>query len=388
LTTPPWDVLIVGGGLGGLSLAVELAQPQHAHLRVLVLERRIAYERDRTWSYWCTQAHRYSALERRRWRRWSVRFEGGQQTQDSDIAYGTIDADAFYARAQAVIAEAPHVQLRMASPVRSVRSVSDAAVHQVRLEDGSCESARWVMDGRPAKAVSGASSTGNRSGLFQHFLGWEIRTTVDCFDDQQVELMDFQAAANGLHFWYVLPYSPRNALIETTWISSSALTPDYEAELRSYLQARYGLFEFERVYQEAGCLPLPTRQPPAPGPGIVRLGQAAGTLRPSTGFAFLETLADARRIANCLARAGPDTTTIASYQRRRLDNWMDQVFFEAMQADWSAAPRYFMALFEGTPAPALVAFLSGQATLAQRCKVAMQLPKTAFLRAAWRCLTV
>ena len=51
MTSSNWDIVIVGGGLGGLSLAVELAQPQFAHLRVLVLEKRTAYTRDRTWSY-------------------------------------------------------------------------------------------------------------------------------------------------------------------------------------------------------------------------------------------------------------------------------------------------------------------------------------------------
>ena len=287
--------------------------------------------------------------------------------------------------ALSIIGAAPHLQLRMGSPVLSV---SDDAVHRVLLEDGRCESARWVMDGRPtATPAKPATASPVAAGLFQHFLGWEVRTAIDCFDDRQVELMDFQATAAGLHFCYVLPYGPRSALVETTWISTLALKPDHEAELRAYLLSRYGLCEFERVYQETGCLPLPIQPPPKPAPGIVRLGQAAGTLRPSTGFAFLETLADAQRIASCLARAGPDTTTIPSFHRRRLDRWMDQVFFEAMQADWSQAPRYFMALFGGTRAPALVAFLSGQATLAQRWQVAMQLPKMDFLRAAWRCLS-
>lgn len=44
--TNDWDIVIAGGGLGGLSLAVELAQPEHAHLRALVLEKRTEYLRD------------------------------------------------------------------------------------------------------------------------------------------------------------------------------------------------------------------------------------------------------------------------------------------------------------------------------------------------------
>lgn len=376
----PWDVLIVGGGLGGLSLAAELAQPQYAHLRVLVLEKRARYQRDRTWSYWGTHRHRYTDLERRRWHRWSVQFEGQQCVQASGIPYCTIDADDFYSAAVAQIAATTHVQLRMDCAVLSVDALDTyRELPQVHLEDGGRESARWIMDARPNSQWLG-------TGLVQHFVGWEIRTPYDCFDDTLVELMDFQPASAGLHFFYVLPYGPRHALVETTWISTLGVPPDYEAELRGYLQRRYGLGPFECVYQERGQLPLQGEPQATASSRIVRVGQAAGTLRPSTGFAFLETIADARRLAQCLGQAGANTAAVPSFQRHPLNRWMDRVFFQALATRWPVAPRYFMALFSGTTAQTLVPFLSGNATLWQRLKVVMQLPKADFLRAAWQCV--
>ena len=71
-----FDIVIVGGGLSGLALAAELAQVEFSKLRVLVLEQRQNYSRDRTWSYWKTPqngVHRYSHLERKRWTQWRVR---------------------------------------------------------------------------------------------------------------------------------------------------------------------------------------------------------------------------------------------------------------------------------------------------------------------------
>ena len=376
-----WDVVIAGGGLGGLSLAVELAQPQYAHLRVLVLEKRACYRRDRTWSYWGTRRHRYTDLERQRWHRWSVRFEGHQCVQTSDIAYCTIDADVFYGAALAQIAAAPHMQLRMACTVGSVSAVgSTGEFPEVHLEDGQRESARWVMDARPAEHIAQAGHT----GLMQHFVGWEIHTPHDCFDDTLVELMDFQPASAGLHFFYILPYGPRRALVETTWISTLQPPPDYEAELRAYLKSRYGLGPFECVYRERGQLPLQCEPQATASPRIVRVGQSAGTLRPSTGFAFLETVADAQRLARCLGRANAQTATILPYRRKPLNRWMDRIFFRALESRWPIAPRYFMALFGGTRARTLVPFLSGNPTLWQRLEVAMQLPKADFLRAAWQ----
>jgi 2-polyprenyl-6-methoxyphenol hydroxylase-like FAD-dependent oxidoreductase len=34
-----WDIVIIGGGLGGLALAAELAAPQFSKLSVLVIEK-------------------------------------------------------------------------------------------------------------------------------------------------------------------------------------------------------------------------------------------------------------------------------------------------------------------------------------------------------------
>ncbi len=373
-----WDIVIVGGGLAGLALAVELAQPALSHLRVLVLEQRSEYKRDRTWSYWATHAHRYTQLERKRWQHWCVRCAGRQVRQQSNQAYCTIDADKFYQFAQAQIAAAANTELRLDV---SVKEIIAGNKPYVVLADGAILSAQWVMDARPDDKPTADS-------LHQHFLGWEVQTETDCFDSDVVELMDFQRAASGLHFFYVLPYGPRSALVETTWISNAAHLPDYQEELSNYLHKRFGITQFQINYQEQGKLSLQTQLHKRALQRVIPLGRGAGTLRPSTGFAFLETIADAQRIARCFARAPIEAVVIAPYQRNQINLWMDKVLFEAMTANWSGAPDYFMALFEGVEPRSLVAFLSGHPTFAQRLTVALQLPKLPFLRAGMRAIKI
>ena len=389
MTATDWDIVIVGGGLGGLSLAVELAQPEYAHLRVLVLEKRTQYARDRTWSYWASGVHRYSALERRRWHAWRVGFNGQHAQQniapDSALAYCTLDADAFYAFAQSQIAASPNVRLQLGV---SVIEILEEPVHTLRLENGSTLTSLWVMDGRPLGLPKA-------EGLCQHFMGWEIETPIDCFDPNTVELMDFQPATSGLHFLYVLPYGPRRALVESTWMSPYAHRPDYGAELQNYLQSRYGLalnkLSYQQVYQEQGCLDLqatPRTYPVTDGSyRRVSLGRSAGTLRSSTGFAFLETIADAQRVARCFANVPLVDVRVPPYRRDALDAWMDKIFCEGMMADWPRAPEHFVAMFKGVSAPTLVSFLTGHPSMLQRLQVSLQLPKWHFLRAARRVLT-
>ena len=56
--------------------------------------------------------------------------------------------------------------------------------------------------------------------LWEHFYGVEIETDKDFFDDEIFNLMDFACdQRNRVHFFYTLPFTKRNALVETTWIS-------------------------------------------------------------------------------------------------------------------------------------------------------------------------
>ena len=57
------------------------------------------------------------------------------------------------------------------------------------------------------------------SGLWQHFCGVEIETKKEFFDEEMMNLMDFDCEQRGsVHFFYTLPYSKRTALVETTWL--------------------------------------------------------------------------------------------------------------------------------------------------------------------------
>jgi lycopene beta-cyclase len=385
--TQVWDIVIAGGGLSGLAMAIELAQPRFGHLKILLVEARASYQRDRTWSFWAQGEHAHTHLERARWSHWRVALQGQQALCSGAHTYRSIDADAFYADALTKIRRAPHIHMRMGVTVAQLVPDARTGPCRVVLGDGSCHATGLVLDARPAVAKQT-----HGPALAQHFVGWEIDTDVDVFTPDRLDLMDFMPAPDGLHFFYVLPYSQRRALVEATWVSAPHLHHDYAAQLERYLASRFGDVAHRRVYTEQGSLSLDAVVgPQARGP-VVRIGRAAGTLRPSTGFAFRETVADcarlARQIEQCHFPLQDDAARapLHGFRRRALDRFMDAWFMRVLAADWLAAPQIFMALFMHTPADRLVRFLSGQATWLDRAAVAASLPKWRFLIGLWRSL--
>jgi lycopene beta-cyclase len=385
-----WDIVIVGGGLSGLALAVELAAPEFAELSVLVLEKRPDYQRDRTWSYWAPATgvqHRYGGLERTRWRNWSVALNGQSCVHSSaQYAYASLDADAFYAAAVQAIKAAPHVQLRLGTGVATLRANGSGC--GVTAEQGEAIHARWVFDARPTMHIT-------PSTLVQQFAGWEVHAEQDVFDATTVKLMAFEPHAKGLHFWYVLPYSARSALVESTWISPASWKPDTAQELQQYLHQTLQGCPYTIAYRERGVLGLDAVKPQSGAP-IVALGRGGGTLRPSTGYAFLDTLAHAKGLADSLRTAMRGDTLEKTgataqmkwlpqaFERPATDHWMDAVFLNALSQDWLHAPQYFMQMFERVGADGVVAFLSGRASLAQRTAIMRALPVLPFASAAVR----
>jgi lycopene beta-cyclase len=379
-----FDIAIVGGGLSGLALAAELAQAEFSKLRILVLEQRQDYLRDRTWSYWKTPqipAHRYSCLEREQWSQWRVRqgeciHQQGSLAFNNDgkaASYCTLDADAFYSAARHAISQSAHVELRLGTPVQQIVG---GETPSVVTSEGEVIPAAWIFDARPTRQTSS-------NGLVQQFVGYEIKTGHDVFDPDTVELMHFMPSAVGLHFFYVLPYSPRNALVETTWISPASLKPDFESELRQYIATLVGSTAYEVEYEEKGSLSLSqSRSASNKGLHIAPLGRGAGTLRASTGYAFLETLAHTQQITASLKKhiiTGDLPGWLPpAFTRSALDEWMDTVFLKVLACDWNKGSGYFMQLFERVDADTMVAFLSGRANWKQRLSVAGALPTLPF----------
>ncbi len=369
-----YDVAILGGGLAGLSLAVRLAA--RPDLRVLVVEPRPAYRRDRTWCCWRIHDHPFADAVAGRWTRWSVSDErrGAVLRGSERYPYELIPADRVYEAARRTVAAAPGIDLRLGT---SAGQVAEFATH-VAIETGEgTVTADHVFDSRPPPA--------SPSALVQRFLGQEIETDRPCFEPGRATLMDFAVPQRpgAIRFMYVLPLSPTVALLEDTWFAPAGLAvPDPRAAIRDYLGAVHGAPGYRVLFEEEGAIPMdPDLQAPETTGRVVPIGTAGGAVKPSSGYAFLAVQRMADGLAADLAAGRPPAPP---RPRSRTARWMDAVFLSALQDRPEEGPAIFHALFRRCRPEPLIRFLNDLASPADIAEVVAATPKWAMMAAAAR----
>lgn len=363
------DVAIVGAGAAGLSLAWRLADPAVARpLRVTVVEPPAGHparSASRTWCSWGVEEGPFAAVVSARWRHVAVVDARGRRV-DADLApmtYTLIRSEDFETAVGARLDAAPDVR-RLAATVDTVTDAGDGAV--VRGHDATGAPvevrARWVFDSRPIRPTH--PPQGGRTHLLQHFLGWRVRTSADAFHPATATLMDFRTAqpAGGVSFGYVLPTSPREALVEYTEFSRTLLgDAGYSANLRGYLHGALGVGAHEVLGRERGVIPMTDATfPVRAGRAVLRIGTAGGATRPSTGYTFAAVQRQVDAIAAALA-AGREPVPPPAHRSRHL--WMDGVLLEALDAGRVRGADLFPRLFQRNHPAAVLRFLGGTSTL-------------------------
>ncbi|QDV05928.1 Lycopene cyclase protein [Planctomycetes bacterium Poly30] len=388
------DIAILGGGCAGLSLAVQLAAGDLRGRRVVVLERRTSYERDRTWCGWALAPHSFSSCVDHAWSRWSVRHRGVDVLHASgSYRYEHLRADRFYAHARERLERSSAVDLRTGVEVLAMRQAG--AAFALSTDSGSIE-ATTVIDTRPPPREDAPPGA-----LLQHFLGQEITTADEVFEPGTATLMDFDVSQeDGIHFMYVLPFSRTRALIESTVLSTRPLErAAYEARIGEYVTARLGTRMTSVDYVEQGVIPMhgvarndqqgstnrSQNHFAAESRGrVIRLGTPGGAVKPSSGYAFHTIQRTAAALADTLlGRAEPDIAR----PRSRTDGWLDDVFLSFLRRHPERGPKIFQRLFRSIEPDVLVRFLMERATVSDRIRVIGSMPKLPFAREALRVAT-
>jgi lycopene beta-cyclase len=218
--------------------------------------------------------------------------------------------------------------------------------------------AKVVFDGR-----NDVDKLLNLGCLLQHYNGQRIRSHRPVFDGRTVTLMDFDVSQrHGITFFYVLPFTENEALVEPTVISHLPLESSaYTKLIRDYLSGRFNLNNYEVLYQEQGIIPMTAELSPPKLPArLISIGTAAGMVKGSTGYGFLPIQKWSQSIAQDIAAGRHQRLP---KPRSWLSACMDRIFLSFLAEHPSEAPEVFFNLFQRVPPDRLVRFLSDRASI-------------------------
>jgi len=370
-----FDLAIVGAGVSGLVLALLLDQAPLDHLRVLLIDGARDDDELRTLSFWSAGPTPLDALVRHEWHTLRLHLDGAvHDVRLREQVYRTLffadlqrDVKArLSARAGSLVVEG-----RVGTPVPD----GDGVLLPVGPRTFR---ARWVADSR-FHLRDLVVDRGRYHLLRQHFHGWIVRAPADVFEPSTATLLDVRVGVPpGTGFAYVLPFDPRQALVELVTLHPV----DAEPLLRDHLRRAYGLTDVEILDRESGISPM-TEQPfdPDGGPRVRRIGVAAGRLKASTGYALTRILDDSAAVVACLQRRGHPRAPV---RRARAARWLDGVLLEVWERDPARIPPVFAALFRRNPPDRVLRFLDERASPPEVARLVLTLPKGPFVRAAVR----
>ena len=371
-----YDYLIVGGGAAGLSLAYHMAQePRLAGKKVLIIEPEAKDQNDRTWSYWSDKPMAFDGIAAHEWRQIAFRSPGFERAIDlGAYRYRMIRGLDYYQFVRKALAGNPQFTC-VRGTVRELENTTNG----VRVSSSAGEfTARYGFDSRPPALTPDPS---RHRYLLQHFVGWEVETAADVFDPAVVEFMDFRGEQHHeARFVYVLPFTPRTALVEYTLFSGKTLPKaEYEAAIRGYLEGTLGVKEYRIVAEEVGAIPMTDHPLPArSGAHIINVGTRGGRAKPSTGYAFKRIQQQSARLVAALASTGcpPADPTGDKWQFRLFDT----LLLDIMQRRGETTRDIFRQLFERNPVERIFRFLDETTSWADNLRVMNSVTPGPFMR--------
>jgi lycopene beta-cyclase len=370
------DLVILGAGLSGLSLAIEMLKKQP--LKILLLEKNTSVPDDRTYCFWqgpdlLNLTNEFKTKPRASWS--AIKIAYGDQVHHISIApYEYVCFEGGH-----IIQELTEKALAFGAEIKTgievtqpIRFDQDSSI--ISTSEGTMHSL-LVADSRPQKNAAFLQQWPN---LAQAFIGTEIRCDEGIFNPEEVTLMDFHECDDEIQFTYILPFSEHQALIETTFFSAN---PDFNRIRQRHDKTLNNYSSYQVVRHEQAILPMAISFNKMPERNVLNIGVGAGAARPSSGYAFTRLglwRSQLRLLDKPINRAN-----ISEFRLRtsRFSLGLDAIFLSALRSNPKAAPSLFVHLFTRTPIASVIRFMSDQPRMIDYCRVMFALPKLPMIKA-------
>ena len=349
-----FNYVIIGGGCAGLSLAYELEVNEKLKDKTLaIIETREEYKRDKTWSFWKVFDHNFDDCVIKSWNNFTINTaESSNELNNKKFPYQSIDSGKFYKKINSKLSNNSNVSFfKNLKEIKSENSIIFNSVFEEKLD---------------------------KSNLWQHFQGIEIETPKNIFDEEIINLMDFNCdQRNDVHFFYTLPFEKNKALVETTWLSNleDQSLRDYDLQLENYIKNNLGIKNYKINFTEKGAIPLfyPTL---TNDKKVINIGSAGGMTRLSTGYTFLNI----QEHSKYLVKNIDNIYKAKIFKLGKKYQFLDKVFLRVLEKHPEKMPKIFFNMFKTSP-NTIIKFLSNKSNMIEDINIISKMPKLIFLKA-------
>ena len=349
-----FDYVIIGGGCAGLSLAYELEINNKLKDKTLaIIEPRKEYKRDKTWSFWKVSDHNFEDCIIKSWNNFTINTpENSHELSAKKFPYQSIDSGKFYKKINSKLVSNSNINFfKHLNEINLNSSIVFNSVFENELD---------------------------KAKLWHHFQGIEIETQKDIFDDEILNLMDFNCdQKNNVHFFYTLPFSKNKALIETTWLSNleDQNLMDYDLQLENYIKNNLGIKNYKIKFIEKGAIPLfyPSIKR---NEKIIDIGSAGGMTRLSTGYTCLNIQEHSKYILKNIDKIDK----VEKYNLGQKYKFLDNIFLKVLKNNPEKMPNIFYKMFK-CPPNTVIKFLSNKSNILEDISIISKMPKLIFIKA-------
>ena len=189
--------------------------------------------------------------------------------------------------------------------------------------------------------------------------------------------MDFACdQRNKVHFFYTLPFTKRNALVETTWISelNNEKLKDYDEQIDNYLSKHLNIRNCKINFKETGAIPL-FRQKNVNKLNEIFIGSAGGMTRLSTGYTFLNIQEQSRYIRENIE----NIKNVNLFKINSKYDFLDKILLRVLKNNPNEMGNIFFKVFSSKSETA-INFLSNKSSFFEDLEIILKMPKWKFFK--------
>ena len=365
-----YDLVVIGAGLSSLMFLNRYLKKFKKH-SVLILESKKSIKKDQTFCVWegpglDSIQKNFNLKPKKTWNEILIK------NQDKNISrtispYQYVCFDGYETFNRLIKEHANQVEIKRNILVDKIEKKHD--VFNIFCKNKLFQG-HYVVDSRNNDKDLDVTSV----HVKQAFVGHEIDVPKDTFSPDQATLMSFKDNSKEVEFTYILPFSSKKALIETTVFSKNPNLKRIAIRHKELLKAYK---DYKILRTEKAIIPMAIMKDKTENAAL-RIGTNAGMVRPSSGYSM-------RRIASWIlniniVKLNEVNHKYYQYKQDKFLNWLDSIFLKVIYFYPDQGPYLFMQLFSSVSMPSLIRFLSDKPSILDLIKVLWSMPKILMIK--------